>query len=206
MLLAGSLCGEPQFLVENPWTRWASVRLFMFTSRALPKCPETFLSKDLPEAVDDPVVCRLACSRCHLESGLDDISRGHQRGRRYALRRHNKELSRCIYRPHHRSIAVWEGVAGVALCMNQCCNSHGRRGRKSHSCFLGEENVTCLCLDVHALQMFVTCYSSSSEQLQSPQPSVFIRKFFLAVGVNREVDGREWDVTQEAGFGSLKRG
>lgn len=89
--------------------------------------------------------------------------------------------------------------------VNQCCNSHGRRGRKSHSCFLGEENVTCLCLDVHALQMFVTCYSSSSEQLQSPQLSVFICKFFLAVGVNREVDGGEWDVTQEAGFGSLKR-
>lgn len=49
-----------------------------FTSRALPKCPETFLLEDLSEAVDDSAVCRLACSGCHLEPGLDDISRGHQ--------------------------------------------------------------------------------------------------------------------------------
>lgn len=63
-----------------------SVRvLCVFTSRALPKCPETFLLEDLPEAVDDSAVRRLARSCCHLEPGLDDISGGHQRGRRYTL-------------------------------------------------------------------------------------------------------------------------
>lgn len=51
--------------------------------------------------------------------------------------------------------------------------------------------------------MCVTCNSSSSEQLQSPQLSVFICYFLLAVGINREVDGGEGDVTQEASFGSL---
>lgn len=70
----------------------------------------------------------------------------------------------------------------------------------------GEENVTRLRLDVRRCresQMFVTCNSSSSEQLQSPQLSIFIRNFLLAVGINREVDGREGDVTQEASLGSL---
>lgn len=54
--------------------------------------------------------------------------------------------------------------------------------------------------------MFVTCHGSSSEQLQGPEISVFVGEFFLAVGVNREVDGGEGDVTQEAGFGSLMVG
>lgn len=70
----------------------------------------------------------------------------------------------------------------------------------------GEENVTRLRLDVRRCresQMFVTCNSSSSEQLQSPQLSIFICNFLLAVGINREVDGREGDVTQEASLGSL---
>lgn len=61
------------------------VHVCAFTSRALPKCPETFLLEDLPEAVDDSAVCRLACSGRHLEPGLDDIGRGHQRSRRYTL-------------------------------------------------------------------------------------------------------------------------
>lgn len=51
--------------------------------------------------------------------------------------------------------------------------------------------------------MFLTCNSSSSEQLQRPQPSVLICQFRLGVGINREVDGGEGDVTQEARFGSL---
>lgn len=51
--------------------------------------------------------------------------------------------------------------------------------------------------------MFVTCDSSSSEQLQCPQPSLLICQLLLGVGINREVDGREGDVTQEASFGSL---
>lgn len=51
--------------------------------------------------------------------------------------------------------------------------------------------------------VFVTCYSSSSKQLQRAQPSVFVRKLLLGVGINGEVDGREGDVTQEASFGPL---
>lgn len=54
--------------------------------------------------------------------------------------------------------------------------------------------------------MFVTCHGSGGEQLQGPEISVLIGEFFLAVGVNREVDGGEGDVTQEAGFGSLMVG
>lgn len=56
-----------------------------FTSCAFPKGPEAFLFEDLPKAVDDSVVRGLARSGCYLEPGLDDISRGHQRGRRHAL-------------------------------------------------------------------------------------------------------------------------
>lgn len=51
--------------------------------------------------------------------------------------------------------------------------------------------------------MFVTCNSSCSKYLQRPQLPVFICYFLLAVGINREVDGGEGDVTQEASFGSL---
>ena len=51
--------------------------------------------------------------------------------------------------------------------------------------------------------MSVTCNSSSSKQLQSPHFSVFVCYFRLAVGINREVDSGEGDVTQEASFGSL---
>lgn len=51
--------------------------------------------------------------------------------------------------------------------------------------------------------MFVTCNRSSGEELQRSQLPVFIRYFLLAVGINREVDGGEGDVTQEASFGSL---
>lgn len=51
--------------------------------------------------------------------------------------------------------------------------------------------------------MFVTCDSSSSEQLQSPQPSIVICQLPLGVGINGEVDGGEGNVTQEASFGSL---
>lgn len=51
--------------------------------------------------------------------------------------------------------------------------------------------------------MFFTCDGSSSEQLQCPQASVLICYFRLGVGINREVDGGEGDVTQEASFGSL---
>lgn len=54
--------------------------------------------------------------------------------------------------------------------------------------------------------MFVTCNSSSSEQLQRPQASVLICQFHLGVGINWEVDGGEGDVTQEASFGSLTGG
>lgn len=66
--------------------------------------------------------------------------------------------------------------------------------------------MTCLRLDVRRCresQMFVTCNSSSSKQLQRPQLSIFICDFLLAVGINREVDGREGDVTQEASLGAL---
>lgn len=51
--------------------------------------------------------------------------------------------------------------------------------------------------------MFVTCDSSSSEQLQSPQPSIVICQLPLGVGINGEVDSGEGNVTQEASFGSL---
>lgn len=54
--------------------------------------------------------------------------------------------------------------------------------------------------------MFVTCHGSGGEQLQGTEISVLVGEFFLAVGVNREVDGGEGDVTQEAGFGSLMVG
>lgn len=54
--------------------------------------------------------------------------------------------------------------------------------------------------------MFVTCNGSSGKQLQRSQLPVFIRYFLLAVGINREVDGGEGDVTQEASFGSLTGG
>ena len=57
----------------------------VFTSCAFPKCPEAFLFEDLPKAVDDSAVCGLARSGCYLEPGLDDISRGDQRGRGHAL-------------------------------------------------------------------------------------------------------------------------
>lgn len=80
---------EPQFPVAKPQSACAAwayvcVCVCVFTSRAFPKCPETFLFEDLPKAVDDSVVCGLACSGCYLEPGLDDISRGHQRGRGHA--------------------------------------------------------------------------------------------------------------------------
>lgn len=61
------------------------MRVCAFTSCAFPKRLEAFLFEDLLKAVDDSVVCGLARSGCYLEPGLDDISRGHQRGRRYAL-------------------------------------------------------------------------------------------------------------------------
>ncbi|MEQ2196442.1 Cytoplasmic dynein 1 intermediate chain 2, partial [Xenoophorus captivus] len=48
------------------------------TCCALPKCSETFLSENLPEAVDDSAVRRLARPSRHLEPGFDDICRGHQ--------------------------------------------------------------------------------------------------------------------------------
>lgn len=54
--------------------------------------------------------------------------------------------------------------------------------------------------------MFLTCHGSGGEQLQGPNISVLVGEFFLAVGVNGEVDGGEGDVTQEAGFGSLMGG
>lgn len=54
--------------------------------------------------------------------------------------------------------------------------------------------------------VFVTCHGSGGEQLQGTEISVLVGEFFLAVGVNREVDGGEGDVTQEAGFGSLMVG
>lgn len=57
--------------------------------------------------------------------------------------------------------------------------------------------------DVGTRHMFVTCHGSGGEQLQGPETSVLVGKFFLAVGVNGEVDGGEGDVTQEASFGSL---
>lgn len=72
-----------------------------------------------------------------------------------------------------------------------------------------EKNVTRLCRcggGVGPLQMFATCHGSGGEQLQGPEISVLVGEFFLAVGVNREVDGGEGDVTQEAGFGSLMEG
>lgn len=78
---------EPHFQVMEPlkglWM--VCVCVCAFTSRALPKCPKTFLLEDLPEAVDDSAVCRLACPGRHLEPGLDDISGGHQRRRRHTL-------------------------------------------------------------------------------------------------------------------------
>lgn len=54
--------------------------------------------------------------------------------------------------------------------------------------------------------MFATCHGSGGKQLQGPNISILVGECFLAVGVNREVDGREGDVTQEAGFGSLMVG
>lgn len=50
---------------------------------------------------------------------------------------------------------------------------------------------------------FFTCNSSSSEQLQRPQPSVLICQLLLGVGIDGEVDGGEGNVTQETSFGSL---
>lgn len=69
-----------------------------------------------------------------------------------------------------------------------------------------QNNSTCRCFNVQilwAFQMFVTCNSSSSEQLQRPQPSIVICQLPLGVGINGEVDGGEGNVTQEASFGSL---
>lgn len=76
---------ELHFQVMKPLIALLSVCVCAFTSCALPKCPETFLLEDLPEAVDDSAVWRLACSSRHLEPGLDDISRGHQWSCRYTL-------------------------------------------------------------------------------------------------------------------------
>lgn len=44
-----------------------------------PKCWGPFFPENLPETVDDTTVCRLASTGSHLQSCLDDISRGHQR-------------------------------------------------------------------------------------------------------------------------------
>lgn len=68
------------------------------TSCAFPKCSEAFLSEDLPEAVDDSAVRRLARPSRHLEPGFDDIGRGHQRRRRYTLfvtQTHNEAVLVC---------------------------------------------------------------------------------------------------------------
>lgn len=60
--------------------------------------------------------------------------------------------------------------------------------------------------DIGTSRCFVTCHSSGGEQLQGPEISVLVGEFFLAVGVNREVDGGEGYVAQEAGLGSLMVG
>lgn len=91
----------------------------------------------------------------------------------------------------------------------------GNNGEENQSAFFGTNNEihpffkkkTWCSLNVkiaRAFQMFVTCYSSSSEQLQRPQPAILIGHHLLGVGINGEVDGRKGDVTQEASFGSLK--
>lgn len=76
------------------------------TSCALPKGSEALLLKNLPEAVDDSAVCRLAGSGRHLEPGLDDISRGHQRSGWYALFVTKHIMKRCYYAHSHILTAV----------------------------------------------------------------------------------------------------
>lgn len=165
--------------------------------------------------------------RC-MSSGLLELPPGawswwHQQGSParppvHLRRRFTTDIMKHFHYAHsdHRawdrySCIVWcdKGTEYTWIYSQGIVRLNGLREHKwggNQNVFLGEENVTCLCLDVHrhwAFQMFVTCNSSSSEQLQSPQLSVFICYFLLAVGINREVDGGEGDVTQEASFGSL---
>lgn len=50
-----------------------------------------------------------------------------------------------------------------------------------------------------------TCNGSSCQKLQRSHSALFIRKGRLEVGIRGKIDGREGDVSQETGFGSLHR-
>ncbi len=119
--------------------------------------------------------------------------------------------------PAAASRRVWNGYSRIVWYDNSTVHTARalwdsvQTGRGHQNAFPGAENVTHPSIKTQraavrrpwALQMFLTCYSSSSEQLQRPQPSLLICQFLLGVGINREVDGGEGDVAQEARFGSL---
>ena len=50
----------------------------------------------------------------------------------------------------------------------------------------------------------ITCQSSSEQQGCRAVDAILISKIFFGVSVGREVNGREWDVSQQARFGALK--
>lgn len=112
------------------------------TSCALPKCTEPLLSENLPEAVDDSVVRRLARSSCHLQPGFDDIGRGHQRRRRYALfatQRHNEAVWVCTGGVTQRPKWLYlHGVMGRKLSQHSQSIDGGKQQEgNQHAFFLG---------------------------------------------------------------------
>lgn len=114
------------------------------------------------------------------------------------------------------SCRVWNGYSCIVWCDKSIVYTGGSvdgdktNKKETKMYFFGLEMthglIKSYCLDAQrpwAFQLYVTCNSSSSEQLQCPHPSILICQLLLGVGINREVDGRKGDVTQEASFGSL---
>lgn len=67
------------------------------TSSPLPQSPESLLSHNLPEAIDDSWVSGLSCPRCNLQTCLDDVSRRHEGCRRDTWEAQLQSQMRCCY-------------------------------------------------------------------------------------------------------------
>ncbi len=52
---------------------------------------------------------------------------------------------------------------------------------------------------------YFTCQRSSKKHLDWPNPPILLSEVSLGVGVAGEVDGREGDVPQETGLGTLEK-
>lgn len=98
------------------------------TCSPFPKRRGPFFPEDLPETVNDTTVCCLAGTSSHLQSCLDDISRGHQRSSRHTLQERHSTLWRTaiLWTAKSRicNLTTW----GEAKLQSWCLGANGKKG------------------------------------------------------------------------------